>query len=196
MIHAYNAAVHDSTGLLPFFLMYRRHPRLAIDAFLGIPQDTWTTRSQEDYVDRIKQRLDAAYLKASEESARNATRQKGYYIAKVRHSDLEVGDRVLVEKKEHKRKHKIGVIWEHCPYVVTGKPAPDIPAYDGVKENARNSQKANTSQKYATAFYRTTLPTNTQACTKVFLICFFTSTQQSFSYAGRFFLRLTSTKLG
>ena len=28
------------------------------------------------------------------------------------------------------------------------------------------------------------------------LICFITSTQQSFSYAGRFFLGLTSTKLG
>ena len=28
------------------------------------------------------------------------------------------------------------------------------------------------------------------------LILFFTSTQQSFSYAGRFFLGLTSTKLG
>ena len=28
------------------------------------------------------------------------------------------------------------------------------------------------------------------------LIWFFTSTQQSFSYAGRFFLGLTSTKLG
>ena len=30
----------------------------------------------------------------------------------------------------------------------------------------------------------------------VCLILFFTSTQQSFSYAGRFFLGLTSTKLG
>ena len=40
MTHAYNAAVHDSTG---FFLMFGRHPRLAIDAFLGIPQDTKTT---------------------------------------------------------------------------------------------------------------------------------------------------------
>ena len=30
----------------------------------------------------------------------------------------------------------------------------------------------------------------------VCLVCFFTSTQQSFSYAGRFFLGLTSTKLG
>ena len=140
MTHAYNAAVHDSTGFSPFFLMFGRHPRLAIDAFLGIPQDRETTRSQEDYVDRLKQRLDAAYLIASEESARNATRQKGYYDARVRHSNLEVGDRVLVEKKGHKGKHKIGDIWEHCPYVVTGKPAPDIPLYDVVKENARNSK--------------------------------------------------------
>ena len=54
--------------------MFGRHPRLAIDAFLGIPQDTETTRSQEDYVYRLKQRLDAAYLIASKESARNATR--------------------------------------------------------------------------------------------------------------------------
>ena len=51
-----------------------------------------------------------------------------------------MGDRALVEKKGHKGKHKIGDIWEHCPYVVTGKPAPDIPVYDVVKENARNSK--------------------------------------------------------
>ena len=73
MTHAYNAAVHDSTGFSPFFLMFGRHPCLSIDAFLGIPQDTETTRSQEDYVDRLKQRLDAAYLIASEESAKNIT---------------------------------------------------------------------------------------------------------------------------
>ena len=140
MTHAYNAAVHGSTEFSPFFLMFGRHPRLAIDAFLGIPQDIETTRSQEDYVDRLEQCLDAAYLIASEETARNATRQKGYYDAEVRHSNLEVGECVLVEKKGHKTKHKIGDIWEHCPYVVTGKPAPDIPVYDVVKENARNSK--------------------------------------------------------
>ena len=87
--------------------MFGRHPRLAIDAFLRIPQDTEITRSQEDYVDRLKQRLDATYLIASEESARNATRQKSYYDAKARHTNLEVEDRVLVEKKGHNGKHKI-----------------------------------------------------------------------------------------
>ena len=57
---AYNAAVHSSTGLSPFLLMFGRHSRLAIDAFLGMPEDTETTRSQKDYVGRLKQRLYAA----------------------------------------------------------------------------------------------------------------------------------------
>ena len=61
--------------------MFGCHPCLAIDTFRGIPQDTETTRSQEDYFDILKQRLDAAYLLASEEAARNATRQKKYYDA-------------------------------------------------------------------------------------------------------------------
>ena len=62
--------------------MFGRHPCLAIDAFLGIPQDTETTRSQEDYVDILKQRLDAAYLMASEVQQRISLDRKGVMMLK------------------------------------------------------------------------------------------------------------------
>lgn len=58
----------------------------------------------------------------------------------MRYSKLEVDDRVLVEKKGHKGKHKLADIWEHCPYVVKGQPVPDIPVYEVVRENARQSK--------------------------------------------------------
>ena len=140
MTHAYNAAIHDSTGFSPFFLMFGRHPRLAVDAFLGLPQDSEATTVHQDYVDKLKHRLTSAYEKASEEAKKSAGRQKEYYDEKVRYSKLEVGDRVLVEKKGHRGKHKLADLWEHCPYVVTGQPVPDIPVYEVVKENARNSK--------------------------------------------------------
>ena len=37
LTHANNAAVHDYTRFVPYYLMFGWHPRFAIDAFLGIP---------------------------------------------------------------------------------------------------------------------------------------------------------------
>ena len=33
LVHSYNATRHDSTGFSPYFLMFGRHPRLAVDAY-------------------------------------------------------------------------------------------------------------------------------------------------------------------
>ena len=115
MTHAYNAAVHDSTGFSQFFLMFGRHPRLAVDVFLGIPQDTEIVKSYQDYFDRLRLHLATAYDKASILVKKSAERQKACYDEKVKHVKLEVGDRVLVEKKGHRGKHKLADLWEHCP---------------------------------------------------------------------------------
>ena len=96
LTHAYNAAIHDSTGFSPYYLMFGRHPRLAMDAFLGIGSGDEKPKSRQNYSDRLKDRLQFAYKKASEEGKKAGETYKKYYDRKVRHAVLEPGDRVLV----------------------------------------------------------------------------------------------------
>ena len=140
LTHAYNAATHDSTGFSPFYLMFGRHSRLAVDAFLGLPQSQQQVRSRQDYVDKLKQRMAFAYDTASSEARKSADRQKGYYDDKVRYTNLEVGDRVLVKNVGLRGKQKLADLWEHCPYVVRSQPVPSIPVFEVVKENSPGSK--------------------------------------------------------
>ena len=87
LTHAYNAAMHESTGFSPFFLMFGRHPRLAIDAFLGI-RSSEERKSHQDYADKLKNRLSDAYKCASEEAAHKGEKYKHYYNKGIRHSVL------------------------------------------------------------------------------------------------------------
>ena len=82
--------------------MFGRHPRLAVDAFLGLPQDTETVKGHKDYVDRLKQRLATAYETASEEAKKSTGRQKDYYDEKVRHSNLKLEILVWWRRKDTK----------------------------------------------------------------------------------------------
>ena len=96
LVHAYNATVSDSTGYSPYFLMFGRHPRLAIDAFLGLSPDTLSSTKHTEYVRKFRERLQFAYKKASEESQKNAVHHKTRYDFNVRSSVLQPGNRVLV----------------------------------------------------------------------------------------------------
>ena len=115
LTHAYNAAIHDSTGFSPYYLMFGRHPRLAMDAFLGIGSGEGVPKSQQDYSDRLKDRLQFAYKKASEEAKKAGKTCKKYYDQKVRHAVLEPGDRVLVRNVGLKGRQKLADRWQKNP---------------------------------------------------------------------------------
>ena len=136
LTHAYNAATHKSTGYAPFYLMYGRHPRLAVDAFLGIGDDALKARCHPDYVDKLQDRLAFAYDAASKEGAANAKKHKDHYDLKVRHSVLQPGDRVLVRNVGLKGKQKLADIWEKNTYIVKRQIAPDIPVYEVRQEGS------------------------------------------------------------
>ena len=79
MVHAYNATKHDSTGFAPHFLMFGWHPRLAIDAYLGLDKISESEKSRESYAQKMKKRLEFAYNVAQKESAKQGQRYKCYY---------------------------------------------------------------------------------------------------------------------
>ena len=137
LVHAYNATRHDTTGFSPFYLMFGRHPRLAIDAFLGIDQNQVKSSDRSEYAKQLRRRLDFAYKASSEEAKRQTSRYKSYYDQHVHENKLVVGDRVLVEKLGIKGKHKIADIWEAEPYIIVDQPIPDIPVFSVKREDGQ-----------------------------------------------------------
>ncbi|MEW8544647.1 MAG: DDE-type integrase/transposase/recombinase [Candidatus Thiodiazotropha sp.] len=136
LTHAYNAASHDSTDFSPFFLMFGRHPRLAVDAFLGIPQNEVKGETHKNFVDKLQQRLATAYKAATTEALKSAERQKQHYDQKVQYAKLEAGDRVLVRNVSLRGKQKLADQWEEHTYIVKRQPIPEIPVYEVIKENS------------------------------------------------------------
>ena len=127
LVHAYNATFHKSTGNSPFFLMFGRHPRLEIDAFLGLTLDAMSAPTQTECVRKLKDRLHFAYKTAQEIAKKAAARDKVRYDLKVRDSVLSPGGLVLVKNVGLRGKHKIADMWEHKPYVVVSQPNPGVP---------------------------------------------------------------------
>ena len=137
LVHAYNATIHDSTGYSPYFLMFGRHPRLSIDAFLGLSPDPLSARQQTEYARKLRERLAFAYRAAEKAAKKSSAKHKASYDIKVRHSTLQEGDRVLVKNVGLRGKRKIADRWEKTPYIVKSQPNPDIPVYEVQSDTPR-----------------------------------------------------------
>ena len=135
LVHAYNCTRHESTGYTPYFMMFGRPPRIALDVFLGLP-DVYQGSVQE-----IKERLQAAYKAAGNAVKEASKRQAKYYNKKVRGITLESGDYVLIKNVGLKGKHKLADKWRQEVYVVVDQPNPDIPVYKVQLEKGEGPEK-------------------------------------------------------
>ena len=139
LVLAYSSTKHDSTGYSPFFLMFGRHPRLAVDACLGLNSPDEPISSRVHYATKLKKKLDFAYNAAARESNKSGQRNKSNYDLKVRNSVLDIGDRVLIRKVGFRGIHKLADRWDRGSYVVIGMPDINIPVYHVQKEFADGS---------------------------------------------------------
>ena len=90
-----------------FFLMFGSHPRLAVDACLGLQNPTEPISSREHYASKLKKRLDFAYKVAAREAQKSADRNEANYDLKVREATLDVGDHFLIRNVGLRGKNKL-----------------------------------------------------------------------------------------
>ena len=141
LVHFYNATKHDSTGYSSFFLMFGSHPRLAVDACLGLQNPTEPISSREHYASKLKKMFDFAYKVAAREAQKSADRNKANYDLKVRETTRDVGDHVLIRNVGLREKNKLTDKWDKDSYVVIDIPERNVPVYKVQRESGNPTVK-------------------------------------------------------
>jgi hypothetical protein len=140
LVHAYNVTIHTTTGYSPYFLMFGRHPKLAIDAFLGLPTDENNNNTQTEYVRKLKERLSIAYKKAEDNAKHSADKYKTRYDIRAKAATINKGDLVLVRNVKLRGKNKLADKWEDTPYIVMEQPNQNIPVFVVKKDSPRSNK--------------------------------------------------------
>ena len=94
---AYNATRSLVMGYSPYFLMFGRRPCLPIDLLLPTAVWQWSTRTIDDYVLSLYEKLKKALPIARDSTIMEAQWQKRYYDQRAGAVDLQPWDEVLVK---------------------------------------------------------------------------------------------------
>ena len=140
---AINTTVNKSTSYSPYFLMFGRSPILPIDLIFGIEPRTEAEKmrpSFEKFVEEWQSSLKEAYDVVRRRAEKAADGGKRGYDKKVRGTDIDVGDRVLVRNREKGGTGKLRTHWENKIYVVVER-NPNVPVYTLRPESGKQSIK-------------------------------------------------------
>ena len=124
LVLAYNSTKCDSTGFSPYFLMFGREPRLPVDNMFPL-----CSEPRGDYITNVKEALEWAWAKASENGSKAKESQKKYYDKRVRGAALILGDKVLVRNCSFEGPHKLQDKWSDDIFVVKEQPDSRMPVF-------------------------------------------------------------------
>ena len=96
IIIAYNSTRSLVTGYSPYYLMFERRPRLPIDLLFPTCRTQMLTRTIDEYIASLYDRLRKSLVIAQDCAVKEAQRQKRLYDRKVGAVELRPGDNILV----------------------------------------------------------------------------------------------------
>ena len=118
VVHAYNCTRNDVTGFSPFYLLFRRSPRLPVDLMFGLSRDEACV-THRGYAEKWQIAVNEAYSLSAKNNLQSTVAGKKQYDKKVRFSSLQPGDRVLVRSlSERGGPGKLRSYWEQQIHVV------------------------------------------------------------------------------
>ena len=140
IIIAYNSTRSLVTGYSPYYLIFRRRPRLPIDLLFPTCQTQMLTRTIDEYVASLYDCLRESLAIAQVCAVKEAQRQKRLYDRKVGAVELRPGDHVLVHLDAFRgQRRKLKNRWGDDLHTVVTRVADGIRAY--VVKNNRTGKK-------------------------------------------------------
>ena len=138
---AYNATRSLITGYSPYFLMFRCQPRLPVDLlFLTVRRDE-NSRTTDEYVTSLYDKLKSALASARDTAILEAQRQKRLYDHKAGVVELHPGDKVLVKLDAFRgQRRKLKNWWGDALHTVVKCVADGIPAYEVENDASKKRQ--------------------------------------------------------
>ena len=140
IIIAYNSTRSLVTGYSPYYLMFGGRPQLPIDLLFPTHRTQMLTRTIDEYVASLYDRLRESLAIAQDCAVKEAQRQKRLYDRKVGAIELRPGDHVLVRLDAFRgQRRKLKNRWGDDLQTVVSCMADGIPAY--VVKNNRTGKK-------------------------------------------------------
>lgn len=114
----YNCTEHETTGYSPFYLMFGRIPRLPVDVLFRAVLHDSAVVSYEKYVASLANDLKEAMVIAQVHATKEQNRHAQLYNRRVKGSNLNIGDRVLLANRKERGKKKLADRWDSTVYTV------------------------------------------------------------------------------